>query len=67
MTQQAINIGDSLPIIIIFQPELRRALEQLGRGTFFSRSNSPDDEEPEKMVEAIIRQQIIWQNGVLVP
>lgn len=30
-------------IIILFQPELRRALEQLGRGTMFSRTASEDD------------------------
>ncbi|MDQ0999832.1 diadenylate cyclase [Neobacillus niacini] len=54
LTQQAIDWG-FLAIIIIFQPELRRALEQLGRGRFFSRSNGPDDEEQEKMVEAIVK------------
>ena len=34
-----------LAIIIIFQPELRRALEQLGRGRFFSRSGVNEEEE----------------------
>lgn len=52
--QQTINWG-FLAIIIIFQPELRRALEQLGRGRFFSRSSSQDDDEQEKTVEAIIK------------
>lgn len=52
--QQAINWG-VLAIIIIFQPELRRALEQLGRGKFFSRSGTPEDEEQEKAVNAIIK------------
>ncbi|MCR8844374.1 diadenylate cyclase CdaA [Paenibacillus sp. SC116] len=34
-----------LALVIIFQPELRRALEQLGRGKFFSgRSNTEEDE-----------------------
>src|SRR5690242_14801658 len=33
---QALTWG-FLAIIIIFQPEMRRALEQLGRGRFFSR------------------------------
>ncbi|MGG1397990.1 diadenylate cyclase CdaA [Bacillus salipaludis] len=54
MMQQAINWG-FLAIIIIFQPELRRALEQLGRGRFFSRSGSPDDDDPEKTIAAIIK------------
>jgi diadenylate cyclase len=54
MMEQAITYG-FLAIIIIFQPELRRALEQLGRGKFFSRSSTQDDEDPEKTVEAIIK------------
>jgi diadenylate cyclase len=54
MMGQVITYG-FLAIIIIFQPELRRALEQLGRGKFFSRSSSPDDEGQEKTVEAIIK------------
>ncbi|MFC0474033.1 diadenylate cyclase CdaA [Robertmurraya beringensis] len=44
-----------LGIIIIFQPELRRALEQLGRGRFFSRTGGQEEEEQEKMVEAITK------------
>jgi diadenylate cyclase len=44
-----------LGIIIIFQPELRRALEQLGRGRFFSRTGIQEEEEQEKMVEAIVK------------
>jgi diadenylate cyclase len=32
-----------LAIIIIFQPELRRALEQLGRGKLFTRSSAEED------------------------
>jgi diadenylate cyclase len=52
--EQAITWG-FLAIIIIFQPELRRALEQLGRGKFFSRSGSQEDEDQEKTVNAIIK------------
>jgi diadenylate cyclase len=44
-----------LAIIIIFQPELRRALEQLGRGKFFSRSGTQEEDEQEKVVEAIVK------------
>ncbi|MCM3729074.1 diadenylate cyclase CdaA [Neobacillus cucumis] len=54
MMQQAINWG-FLAVIIIFQPELRRALEQLGRGRFFSRSSTQDDDNQEKTVEAIVK------------
>ncbi len=42
-----------LAIIIIFQPELRRALEQLGRGKWF-RSTSQEDNEHEQMIEEIV-------------
>ncbi|MDP4171930.1 MAG: diadenylate cyclase CdaA, partial [Bacillota bacterium] len=52
MMEQAITWG-FLAIIIIFQPELRRALEQLGRGKIFSRSSLPEEEEQEKTVTAI--------------
>ncbi|HET7658127.1 MAG TPA: diadenylate cyclase CdaA [Bacillales bacterium] len=45
----------SLAIIIIFQPELRRALEQLGRGGFFSRGGNPEEEEYERSIEAIVK------------
>ncbi|UQD50792.1 TIGR00159 family protein [Bacillus methanolicus] len=54
MMEQALTWG-FLAIIIIFQPELRRALEQLGRGKLFSRSGTPEEEEQEKVVEAIIK------------
>ncbi|WP_062107516.1 diadenylate cyclase CdaA [Bacillus niameyensis] len=43
-----------LAIIIIFQPELRRALEQLGRGKFFARSGVHEEEEQKHRVEAIM-------------
>ncbi|BDG34266.1 TIGR00159 family protein [Parageobacillus sp. VR-IP] len=54
LMDQAIIWG-FLAIIIIFQPELRRALEQIGRGKLFSRSSVNEDEEQVKMVEAIIK------------
>lgn len=52
--EQVLLYWGVLAIIIIFQPELRRALEHLGRGKFFSRGNQ-EDEEQEKMVEAIVK------------
>jgi diadenylate cyclase len=54
MMEQVITYG-FLAIIIIFQPELRRALEQLGRGKFFTRSSGQDDDDQEKAVEAIVK------------
>lgn len=44
-----------LAIIIIFQPELRRALEQLGRGRLFARTNVQEEEERERLVDAIMK------------
>ncbi|PKR82703.1 diadenylate cyclase CdaA [Heyndrickxia camelliae] len=44
-----------LGVIIIFQPELRRALEQLGRGRLFSRGNVQEDEERNRIIEALVK------------
>ncbi|MGP4081836.1 diadenylate cyclase CdaA [Pseudalkalibacillus sp. R45] len=44
-----------LAIIIIFQPELRRALEQLGRGRFFSRGMIAEEEEKRNAIEAMLK------------
>ncbi|WP_096186317.1 diadenylate cyclase CdaA [Evansella halocellulosilytica] len=44
-----------LAIIIIFQPELRRALEQLGRGRFFSSGQSAEEEEVKQSIEYIVK------------
>ncbi|KAF6509280.1 hypothetical protein GS8_3332 [Geobacillus stearothermophilus] len=54
LMDQAIIWG-FLAIIIIFQPELRRALEQLGRGRLFTRNMVNEDEERMRMVEAIVK------------
>ncbi|MFF5997104.1 diadenylate cyclase CdaA [Lysinibacillus sp. KU-BSD001] len=42
-----------LAIIIIFQPEIRRALEQLGRGKLFQRTTNQQDEEQTRLIEAM--------------
>ncbi|MBM7588156.1 diadenylate cyclase [Bacillus pakistanensis] len=52
--EQAITWG-FLAIMIIFQPELRRALEQLGRGRLFSRSGIQEEEEQVQMIESITK------------
>lgn len=43
MMNQLFTFG-VLALVIIFQPELRRALEQLGRGTVFSRTTHEEDQ-----------------------
>ncbi|WP_203364654.1 diadenylate cyclase CdaA [Bacillus sp. REN10] len=52
--QQALTWG-FLAVIIIFQPEVRRALEQLGRGRLFSRTISQEDEDQLKMIDALVK------------
>src|SRR5699024_7511733 len=42
-------------VIIIFQPELRRALEQLGRGRFFNRTAGEDEQMITKAVGEIVK------------
>lgn len=42
-------------VLIIFQPELRRVLEQLGRGKLFSRSSSLDSTGLSEQIDEIIR------------
>ncbi|MBZ5200663.1 TIGR00159 family protein [Planomicrobium chinense] len=50
--QQVLNWG-FLAIIIIFQPEMRRALEQLGRGKLFSSSQLNEESERNRLIEAM--------------
>ncbi|SEQ34773.1 diadenylate cyclase [Piscibacillus halophilus] len=50
---QAIDWG-FLAVIILFQPEIRRALEQLGRGSFFSRHSHSEEKAINDSIEAII-------------
>lgn len=52
--QQVLNWG-FLAIIIIFQPELRRALEQLGRGKLFSSSTLNEESERNRLIEAMTK------------
>ncbi len=52
--QQVLNWG-FLAIIIIFQPEMRRALEQLGRGKLFSSSTLNEESERNRLVEAMVK------------
>ncbi|SFL77799.1 diadenylate cyclase [Paenibacillus sp. 1_12] len=54
MMNQMFTFG-VLAVIIIFQPELRRALEQLGRGALFSRTPTETDTELNKRVGEVIK------------
>jgi len=40
---------------IVFQPELRRALEQIGRGKLFSKATFLDEEEAKSLVEELVK------------
>ncbi|WP_217587127.1 diadenylate cyclase CdaA [Lentibacillus saliphilus] len=52
-TAEAISWG-FIVIVILFQPELRRALEQLGRGNIFARSSKSEEEMLEEIIESIV-------------
>ncbi|MNI01947.1 DNA integrity scanning protein DisA [compost metagenome] len=54
MMNQMFTFG-VLAVIIIFQPELRRALEQLGRGKIFSRSSTEEDQDVTKRIGDVIK------------
>lgn len=54
MMNQMFTFG-VLAIIIIFQPELRRALEQLGRGKLFTRTSTEDDTEFSSRIGEVIK------------
>ncbi|MBM7543293.1 diadenylate cyclase CdaA [Amphibacillus cookii] len=54
MIEQVIVWGP-LAVIILFQPELRRALEQIGRGSFFSRNRRSEEEIFNQSIEAIVK------------
>lgn len=54
MMDQVLPYG-FLAIIIIFQPELRRALEQLGRGRLFARTMTQEMEERDRLTDAFMK------------
>jgi len=54
LLNQVITYG-LLGIIIIFQPELRRGLEHLGRtSNLFGRTSTSDEDKQRQMIEAIV-------------
>lgn len=52
LMQQVLEWG-FLAVIIIFQPELRRALEQIGRGKLFASSTLQEENERTRLIEAM--------------
>ncbi|MCL6457592.1 MAG: diadenylate cyclase CdaA [Gorillibacterium sp.] len=54
LMNQMFNIG-VIALIIIFQPELRRALEQLGRGRMFSRTNAEEDQMVSQRIGQLLK------------
>lgn len=54
MMNQMFTFG-VLAVIIIFQPELRRALEQLGRGKLFTRSSVEEEQEFSRRMGEVIK------------
>jgi diadenylate cyclase len=54
MMEQVLTFG-FLAVIIIFQPELRRALEQIGRGRLFARTMMQEEEERDRLIEAFVK------------
>lgn len=52
ITDQIINWG-IIAIIVIFQPEIRRGLEHLGRGSLFFNNGKKQNEAQEKMIDAL--------------
>ena len=50
-----ISVG-IIAVIVVFQPELRKALEQLGKGKFFTRSSEEtDDKAAQRTVDEIVK------------
>ena len=44
----------AIALIIVFQPELRRALEQIGRGNLFHRSGTDENPEAEQCIRELV-------------
>ncbi|WP_442602762.1 diadenylate cyclase CdaA [Paenibacillus sp. KN14-4R] len=54
MMKQMIDTG-LIAIIILFQPELRRALEQIGRGKLFARTYNGEDHEMNQRIGEVMK------------
>lgn len=54
LIEKILSVG-AIAIIIIFQPELRRALEQIGRGGFFAKNRQIKDQQASQVVGEIAK------------
>lgn len=52
---ETVIVWGPVAVIILFQPELRRALEQIGRGSFFSRNRQSEEELFNQTLDAIVK------------
>jgi diadenylate cyclase len=50
---QYLLLGTAVTLPIVFQPELRRALEQIGRGRFFRRAPADEEAVAEELVSVV--------------
>ena len=67
LMDQVINWG-VIAIVVIFQPEIRRGLEHLGRGTLFARNRTANEQEEEmiKQLEQAIQYMSKRRIGALI-
>jgi diadenylate cyclase len=61
LIEKAITVG-FIALVIIFQPELRRALEHLGRSWFFSKAMEVTEEEMDNITSQIVEAAINMSN-----
>jgi len=54
LLMSVVNYG-AVVLVILFQPELRKALEQLGRGAVRENSHAGDGEDRERIIDEIIQ------------
>lgn len=54
LLEEILSVG-AIAVVVIFQPELRRALEQIGRGGFFGRNRQVEDQQVSKVVGEIAK------------
>lgn len=54
VSEYVINAG-AIVLVLLFQPEIRRVLEKLGRRKFFAQNSQEDDENEKTVISEIVR------------